>query len=173
VAVPELRPVGPPPPWAWPVTLLLSAAGIAVSAYLTYAHYHGVTALACPETGTVNCAKVTTSSQSELFGVLPVADLGLAYFVVVAALCTPWAWRSSRWELVWLRIAAVVGGVGMVIYLLYAELFQIDAICIYCTVVHALTFGLFVTVLLAETGRDEPTAARPRSITASPSRAGH
>jgi uncharacterized membrane protein len=83
--------------------------------------------------------------------VLPVADIGLAYFVALSALCTPWAWRAARPELWWTRLAAVVAGVGMVIYLVYAELFQIDAICIYCTVVHALTLCLFVAVVMAET----------------------
>jgi uncharacterized membrane protein len=166
----DRRPVGPPPQWAWPVTLLLSVAGIAVSAYLTYAHYHGVTALACPESSTVNCAKVTTSSQSEIFGVLPVADIGLAYFVVLAALCTPWAWHSTRREIAWLRVATVVAGVGMVIYLVYAELFQIDAICIYCTVVHGLTLALFVAVLMAETGRGEHPAERQRANATSAAR---
>jgi uncharacterized membrane protein len=144
---------GAPPRWAWPVSLALCIAGVGVSAYLTYAHYHGASALACPDTGTVNCAKVTTSSQSEIFGVLPVADLGLAYFVALVALCTPWAWRSPLRAVSQLRTAAMVVGIGMVIYLLYAELFQIDAICIYCTVVHAITVVLFAVVLFAESAR--------------------
>jgi uncharacterized membrane protein len=169
VAAKDPGPVGLPPGWAWPVTLLLSVAGIGVATYLTYAHYHGVTALACPESSTVNCAKVTTSSQSEIFGVLPVADLGLAYFVGMAVLCTPWAWNSERRELAWLRIAAVAAGVGMVIYLVYAELFQIDAICIYCTAVHGLTLALFVAVLMAETARGDRSALQrptPNAATA-------
>ena len=153
MAASEAGDLGVPPRWAAPLTLLLSIAGVAVSAYLTYAHYKGASALACPDTGTVNCAKVTTSSQSEIFGVFPVAVLGLAYFVVMSALCTPWAWDSLRPELRWARIAGVVVGIGMVVYLLYAELFQIDAICIYCTVVHAVTVLVFAAVVIAESGR--------------------
>ena len=153
MAVPEPAPLGVPPRWAWPSTLLLALVGAGVSAYLTYAHYRGVSALACPDTGTINCAKVTTSSQSDVFGVLPVADLGLAYFVVLVALCTPWAWHAERREIQWARDGAVLIGVGMVIYLLYAELIQIGAICIYCTVVHVVTVLLFALVLLAESGR--------------------
>jgi uncharacterized membrane protein len=41
----------------------------------------------------------------------------------------------------------------MVIYLVYAELFQINAICLWCTTVHVVTFALFVAVLMAESGR--------------------
>jgi uncharacterized membrane protein len=36
---------------------------------------------------------------------------------------------------------------GFVIYLIYAELFLINAICLECTSVHILTFILFVLVL--------------------------
>jgi uncharacterized membrane protein len=153
VAAPDRTRPGVPPGWASPSTLVVCIAGLGVSAYLTYAHYKGASALACPDTGAVNCAKVTTSSQSELFGVLPFADLGLAYFAALATLCTPWAWRSNRREVQWARVAAVVAGVGMVGYLLYAELFEIDAICLYCTVVHVLTVLLFALVLLAESAR--------------------
>ncbi len=133
------------------VSLLLCVLGLGVSAYLTYAHYTDVSALACPDTGTVNCAKVTTSSESKLIGI-PVAVLGLAYFAAFVALCTPWAWRSPRRELSGARIAAAVGGVLMVVWLIYAELFRIDAICLWCTVVHAVTIALFAVVLVAETG---------------------
>ncbi len=35
----------------------------------------------------------------------------------------------------------------MALYLLWAELFQIHAICLWCTGVHILTFLLFVTLL--------------------------
>ena len=49
----------------------------------------------------------------------------------------------------WLRLAGVVSGVGMVFYLVYAELFQIDAICIYCTAVCVITVLLFAVVVSA------------------------
>jgi uncharacterized membrane protein len=36
------------------------------------------------------------------------------------------------------------------VWLVYAELFKIDAICLWCTVVHAITVVLFGVVLVAE-----------------------
>jgi uncharacterized membrane protein len=36
-----------------------------------------------------------------------------------------------------------------VIYLLYAELFIIGSICLYCTSVHVITFVLFVLTVFA------------------------
>lgn len=144
---------------AWPprsavvASLVLCVVGLGVSAYLTYAHYVDSDVLACPDSVTINCAKVTSSSQSEVFGVLPVAVLGLAYFGVMLALCLPLAWRSAASLVHRLRLAGVAAGVGMVIYLLYAEFFQIHAICLYCTAVHVVTVLLFMVVVLAEPGR--------------------
>ncbi len=153
----EATPVAPR--WAWTVTLALSLAGLAVSAYLTYVHYTTPTALSCPDTGLINCVKVTTSPQSMLFGVIPVAVSGLAYYAVMTALTTPWAWRSSAPLVRGARLAGAVAGVGMVCYLVYVELVVVDAICLWCTAVHVVTFLLFVAVLAATVLRPLPDSA--------------
>lgn len=137
-----------PPRWASPVSLVISVLGVAVASYLTYAHYTDVSALACSDKGVVNCAKVTTSAQSRFLG-MPVAVLGLAYFVAMAVACMPWAWRRPERIVRFARLAAAGGGVVMILYLIYAELFIIEAICIYCTAVHGLTLVLFVVVAIA------------------------
>jgi uncharacterized membrane protein len=135
--------------WAWMVTLPIALAGLGVAAYLTYVHFHNPASLSCPNTGVVNCLKVTTSSQSEIFGHIPVAVTGLAYFFVMALLMTPWAWRSTNVWVSRLRLAGAVSGVGMVLYLVYVEAVQLKALCLWCTGVHALTFLLFLAVLTA------------------------
>jgi uncharacterized membrane protein len=43
-----------------------------------------------------------------------------------------------------LHLAWTGGGVLMVFYLIYAELFLIGAVCVWCTVIHALVIGLFL-----------------------------
>ena len=71
----------------------------------------------------MNCTKVTTSPQSYVFGI-PVAVLGLAFYVFAVAIMSPWAWRSmARREVGLIRLALAVVGIGFVLYLLYAELF--------------------------------------------------
>ncbi len=145
--------------WSAVLSGLLCLAGIAVSAYLTYAHYTTAKVLACSDKGLVNCARVTTSSYSRMFGV-PVAVTGLGYFLAMAALCSPWAWRSTNRFLRGLRLAAAGAGVATVVWLVYVELFRLDAICLYCTAVHVITVLLFVTVALgtaatAAAGEDE------------------
>jgi len=138
-----------PPRWAWPVTLLLALAGLAISAYLTDAHYNSSVVLACPDTGVVNCAKVTSSGESMIFGVIPVAVTGLGYFLVVTVAMLPQMWRITTPLVRWGRLGLMVAGMGMVIYLVYAELFLIDAICLYCTAVHVITFLLLAAVAVA------------------------
>src|SRR5579875_2756411 len=87
-----------PPRWVPPVSTAICALAFADSAYLTYAHYTSVTALACPTSGFVDCAAVTTSAYSHPFGV-PVAVAGLAWTFVMGILCSPWGWRTAqaRW----------------------------------------------------------------------------
>jgi uncharacterized membrane protein len=147
-APPELEVSGPPAWLRW-TTFVLALAGLGVSIYLTYAHYTESALAGCTETtGVVNCGKVTTSAQSVVFGI-PVAVLGLAFYVFVAAIMSPWAWMARRREIGMLRLASMVVGIGFVLYLLYAELFDIGSICLYCTSVHVITFVLFVLTGLA------------------------
>ncbi len=46
-----------------------------------------------------------------------------------------------------LRLAGALAGVAMVVYLVFVELFEIDAICLWCTAVHVLTVVMFGAVL--------------------------
>jgi uncharacterized membrane protein len=136
------------PIWFQVVTWFLSLAGLGVSIYLTIAHFTDKPLAGCSESGLVNCTKVTTSPQSYVFGI-PVAVLGLAFFVAAVALMSPWAWRWARRDVALIRLASLVVGMGFVLYLLYAELFTIGSICLYCTSVHAITFLLFVLTAFA------------------------
>jgi uncharacterized membrane protein len=140
--------VSPAPRWALATSLALSLAAVAVASYLTVTHYTDPTALACPDTGVVNCTLVTTSSWSVILGV-PVAVLGLVWSVVMTGLTLPWAWRSGRGRLNQARIVVAGLGAAMVLYLVYVELFRIGAICLWCTAVHVLAVCLFGVVLAA------------------------
>jgi len=137
-----------PAVWVQISTFVLALAGLGVSVYLTIAHFTESALLGCSESGLVNCTKVTTSPQSYVFGI-PVAVLGLAFYVFAVAAMSPWAWRAHRREVHLLRLASLVVGIGFVLYLIYAELFIIGSICLYCTSVHAITFVLFVLTAFA------------------------
>ena len=156
-----LRTVGPVPL----ATFVLSLYALAASVYLTITHYDTNVTLACSDKGIVNCAEVTTSSQSMVFGVLPVAVIGLAYYVFMAALNSPWVWRVQQTGsdqlskiLRYTRLGAIVAGMGFVLYLIFAELIQIGAICLWCTSVHVATFLIFALIVfytsLSPSGRE-------------------
>ncbi len=141
----------PHPRWPAPVGTLTSTAGLGVAAYLTYEHYSGSTSLVCTDKGIVNCLRVTTSSYSHLAG-FPVAVLGLIFFAVMLVFQLPVAWNRTEPAIRTARVAWAVVGLATAVYLLYAELFRIDAICLWCTTVHILTFILFVSTVLATLG---------------------
>jgi len=155
------------PLWLQMSTLLLSVGGVATSLYLTIAHYTTSVTLACPNTGIVNCEKVTTSAESMLFGMVPVALLGLVFYVAMVALTTPWAWRVTWPALRWARLGALAAGIAFVLYLVYTELFTLDAICLWCTSVHVITFFLFALIVHSATASPENGGLSRRTRTVS------
>jgi uncharacterized membrane protein len=133
-----------------PVRLSLALLGLGISAYLTAAHYSSPSVLACPSNSTFNCEKVTTSPQSEVFGI-PVAVLGLAYFVFLAGFEVVSRYVDIRVRgltLVYQRFLVSALGIGFVIYLIAQELLVIKAVCLWCTAVHVVAFLYFLTALL-------------------------
>jgi uncharacterized membrane protein len=147
---------GRPPRWPWLAGTALSILGLGVSGYLTYEHYTGSTTLSCPAgsargysvlglfTIPVNCFKVTTSIYSNLAGV-PVAVLGLAFFVVMLILQSPWLWRSPKVVVRAVRLTWCLVGLATAFKLIYDEIYRLDAVCLWCTSVHLITFVLLAT----------------------------
>ena len=112
--------------------------------------------LACPTHGVINCEKVTSSEQLAIVGV-PFAVLGLAFSIGMTALCLPQAWARPR--LAHPRMSVVTIGVLLVFNLVYAELFTLDAICLWRISVHVITVALFALVAFA-TELDSPRRGR-------------
>jgi uncharacterized membrane protein len=131
--------------------LAIAGIGICVAGYLTYVHYAGLQPFCAG--GGHGCERVQSSSYAKLGGI-PVAVLGLAgYVAIAAALLAP----GERARLA--AAALAISGFGFSAYLTYLELFVIDAICQWCvasavllTVLMVLTVGRLL--LLAD--EDEP-----------------
>jgi uncharacterized membrane protein len=138
---------GQQPRWPALVSFPLTLLGLVDASYLTYTHFHPK-ALVCHASGHINCELVTESKYSELFGHIPVAVTGLIYFVIIAALCSPWVWRIRDIRVDRARLLMLIGGMGTVVYLVTAEA-RLKAICLYCTGIHIVTFLTFLTVLAA------------------------
>jgi uncharacterized membrane protein len=154
----------PHPRWPGLVGTAVCLAGLGMAGYLTYEHYTGSTSLVCSDRGIVDCLAVTTSTYSEVAGV-PVAVLGLVFFAVMLVLQLPATWDRGGRLIRAARLAWSVVGLGTAVYLLYTELFRIDAICLWCTAVHVLTFVLFISTVFATlvtaTFDDDLSLARP------------
>jgi uncharacterized membrane protein len=179
-AVAPARPIWTPR-WLRLTTLGLSILGVGLSIYLTVAHLAGAHILACSNHGVVDCAAVTTSPESELFGIFPVAELGLAFYVFMTVLNLPWLWQpewrwlpargrlaSARMQALpltaWrVRLGAIILGVLFILYLIYTELITLREICLWCTYVHITTFVLFVFLIAQAAFWGSPANAAARS----------
>jgi uncharacterized membrane protein len=149
--------------WKRPAVYVLCVLGIGISGYLTAAHYTQGVMLACPTVGVINCERVTSSPQSTV-GPVPVPILGLVWFAVLAGLVAAPGTGAIRT----VRAAWALGGLGFVFYLIYAELFLVGSICLWCTAVHVLVFALCLIMLAGlDNGPDadavdiDAEAARP------------
>lgn len=77
-----------------------------------------------------------------IFGV-PLALLGLLFFIGMLPLQTPKLWSIKLPLIVWGRLAMAASGILMIFWLVYVELFKLNAICLYCTAVHVITLLVF------------------------------
>jgi len=131
--------------------LAIAAIGVCVAGYLTYVHYAGLQPFCAG--GGHGCERVQSSSYAKLGGI-PVAVLGLAGYVAIAAALLASGERA--------RLAAAalaISGFGFSAYLTYLELFVIDAICQWCVasaVLLTVLMVLTVARLLLLAGADEP-----------------
>jgi uncharacterized membrane protein len=147
--------------WVVVTTFTLSLIGLGLSVYLSIIHFDKHL-LVCSTNSIVNCDLVTTSPQSRFIGI-PVAFLGLANYVVMSALNSPWAWRArARWIHV-ARFAIVIVSMCFVLWLIYAEVEIIGAICLYCTGVHIVTFALLI--VLTRVSPAQLGWVKPRELT--------
>ena len=122
-----------------------AAVGTAVSAYLTWVHYSGSLALCV---GVGGCETVQASRYADI-GPLPVAALGLAGFIAIAAVAASRLRRDPpAWTLTALFTMAFAGTLYAA-YLTYLELFVIGAVCPWC-----LTVALSSALVLILTTRE-------------------
>ncbi len=144
-------PVREPATWRVVASFLLSLVGLGISVYLTIDHFAKIP-LVCSDKGLINCTKVTTSAQSYFppfsgWPHVPVALLGLCFYVVMVAVNSPMAWRAADRRVHLARLVLMAVGMAFALYLVACELLVIGNICLWCTSVHFVTFLLFVLVM--------------------------
>lgn len=153
-----------PRPRRLPIVMaFLTLIGLAISLYLTVAHYSHEISPVCAENAAIDCAAVTSSEYSEFLGI-PLPVLGMGFFVGFGALITPRAWRSEKPILRRGRLCAALAGVVFVVYLVSAELIVLRKICLWCTAVHIVTVLLFGLVVADEYRRIGQTSGALRKV---------
>lgn len=116
--------------------LALAIAGVVVAGYLSWVALDEEQEAACSGVG--DCQAVQSSEYAEIAGV-PIAVLGLGMYLALLALIAArrW-WRALRdgeeppQALAGLTFALAFGGTLYSAYLTWLELFEIEAICVWC-----------------------------------------
>jgi uncharacterized membrane protein len=119
--------------------IVVSFAGVAVAAYLTYVHYQPA-ALICTTGG--GCETVQQSKYAVLAGI-PVAVLGLAAWTAALVLAI---WDSELARTLLLAIALIA--LAFAVYLVVLQLFVIDAVCTWCMINDLAITPIFVVLTL-------------------------
>jgi uncharacterized membrane protein len=124
--------------------------GLGASTYSTWVHYRILNdptyvESACDVSAAVNCTAVYSSRFGAFAGV-PVAVFGTLFFVFVLFLIA-WSAKSAvtRENLSGYLFAASTIGLAAVLYLGYASVFILGAICLACLTTYVAVIGLFVT----------------------------
>jgi uncharacterized membrane protein len=126
------------------LALAASVAGLGISIYLTAVHYAGVP-LACPANGTINCEAVLSSRYAVIAGTnVPTSAAGIVWFAVSALL---WMRRAAWFQLAWSALGLVTA-----LFLVYVEIVQLGAICIWCTAAHILVLVIFLIAVTMASG---------------------
>ena len=127
------------------LALAASVAGLGVSIYLTVVHYSSIP-LACPATGTINCEEVLSSAYSVLgISSIPTSAAGIVWFALSALLAA--GRLAGRDRLATAQFAWSAAGLLTVLVLVYIEIVQLGAICIWCTTAHLLVLLIFLISL--------------------------
>ncbi len=139
--------------------IVLSVVGIGIAGYLTWVHYAGLEVVCLAGGG--GCEKVQSSDYAELAGV-PVALLGLFGYVGILGSVLFLPDDTGRLASAFLALV----GFGFSMYLTWAELFRIHAICQWCVASAVILTALTILTLLRLLYAEPRTSASPDSATA-------
>lgn len=122
----------------------LAGLGLIDTIYLSYKHATSSDLICNFLDG---CNVVTTSVYSKLFGVIPLAYLGLAFylfllFVIFAKV------RAGKFTTEKILKNLISVGFAFSLYYLYLQVFVIKALCIYCLVSLTINALMFVAIVV-------------------------
>ena len=125
------------------IILILILVGFLVSLHLIRSHYtHSSEGEICDINGVLSCTIINTSKYSEIFHV-PVAIFGSIWFIVAFPLA--WNVYKKKHNQTILFAWTIVGLISITYFIIIEIILQ--AICLYCTIVHIIITILFVIML--------------------------
>jgi uncharacterized membrane protein/protein-disulfide isomerase len=147
------------------LALLCALVGLAASAYAAYVHYHLLYdpfyRSLCDVNATVSCTTVYQSRYSTFQGI-PVAVLGGLWFAVATLLSVTGLTardKTVRESVPGYLFVLSTLGLAVILYLGYASLFLIKAVCLACLTTYAAVIGLF---LVSGAATSVPMTTLPR-----------
>jgi uncharacterized membrane protein len=135
------------------LALFAGLAGIGISIYLTVVHYSSI-APVCPANAVVNCEQVLSSPYAVIGGSsVPTSAAGIIWFAVSAGLAYTLL-RRPRPRIAKAQLAWSAAGLVTALYLVYIEIVQLGAVCVWCSAAHVLVLVVFLIALMRrERGR--------------------
>lgn len=137
-----MPPEPPLKPWLWLGLVLVSAAGVGITGYLTYSYFTGEP-VAC--IGGAGCREVQASRFAFVLGV-PMVSLGVGFYLTSFLLSLGavfWAREWPAWVLPILFVLATAAALFS-LYLTGLQLLVIHAFCGWCLASAGLSVSLFV-----------------------------
>jgi uncharacterized membrane protein len=124
--------------------IALTFIGLADTLYLSYFAFLNIT----PTCAIGGCEAVLTSSYSKFLGVIPLAYIGLVYYVYMLALAMLVALDPNSKLLSWATLAYTAVGVALSAYFeFYIQGTLIGSYCMYCAISAITTLLLFSTAV--------------------------
>lgn len=102
--------------------------------------------LGCDINPIVGCGSVINTDQASAFG-FPNPLMGVAGFAIVVTLGVLLIARVTLPAVVWLGLqAGALFGIGLVTWLQFQSIYELNALCPYCMVVWSVTIPIFVWI---------------------------
>lgn len=136
--------------------VVVAILGAAVMLYLSFQHYVDALSTLCDFGEGVSCSVVNQSIYSELLGI-PLAPLGVAYFLTMAWLLIGRRAGAFRWVLLASIVSLVFGA-----YLTVVEVYVLYSVCVFCETSKVAMIALIALALAG--ARAEGTMVPPREI---------
>ncbi len=122
--------------------LIFSFLGFLDATYLAAEHFAG----GIPECSFLSGCELVTTGDYSMLGPIPVAYLGLAYYLVVFVLVMAYRECGVRKILKYLGYLTFFGFLFS-LWLIYLQAFIIEAFCLYCIISATTSTILFILVL--------------------------